>query len=477
MAHRRNLATIDVVYNEPIPTYPMTIPAAGVGAGELVSICANRTWLRRVADVISYMDQPDTWTGTPAEIATARDESRKLMQMLLDAEECIEMGTPTLAFDGCDIIQLVNGIETSRITLSAAECPNLIGPPGPPGPEGPIGAPGEPGPPGDTGDVGGINAYPPPPDFATQAYCNAIWYVIDQTETYIHKVITEAATFTAEEILASFLQFPGGWEGSFLNQLIEYIFTNIAEPNLTSRVTALRAVVAEHLYCSNVDIVAAKATLEADGSITDIVARDAWIGGLLAIDADLINRWLFVGSTQTTTADCSGFDCAPDEWSSIWRFDGTDVYTPDWASGGPWVQGPSRTLPASSINADGSVGGQVPGNPDDPNFLIAHLYIETPFTISRAVIEVESTSTEENVLSRPENWLYLNVNGALVKQESAQGAGTHTLTLTQDFDPVVSVTSLQVVAGIRRTPGTGIIRIKSIQIDGLGIYPFTHPQE
>jgi len=89
MTHYRNLTPYGYFIEPPTPTYPMTIPAANVNAGDLVSVSINRIWLRRLSDVASYMDQPDTWTGTPAEIAAARDQSRKLMQMLLEGSQAV----------------------------------------------------------------------------------------------------------------------------------------------------------------------------------------------------------------------------------------------------------------------------------------------------------------------------------------------------------------------------------------------------
>lgn len=70
-----------------VPTYaPLPIPESGAFDDDTICISINKTWARRVADVLSYLDQPDVWDGSENEVWDARDEAKKIMGVLRSEE-------------------------------------------------------------------------------------------------------------------------------------------------------------------------------------------------------------------------------------------------------------------------------------------------------------------------------------------------------------------------------------------------------
>lgn len=87
----RNLAPFGIVYQPNDPTYkPMRIPTGGAFDEEVILVAANKEWLRRVADVMNALDQPDVWGGTETDVEDARAEVRKLLVAMVDGMTIIQ---------------------------------------------------------------------------------------------------------------------------------------------------------------------------------------------------------------------------------------------------------------------------------------------------------------------------------------------------------------------------------------------------
>lgn len=236
---------------------------------------------------------------------------RGIIKEAFESEGCTPMATFAFEQDECTVTLLVNGESAASFMLDGTLCPNLKGEKGDPGDQGDQGLPGAPGAPGAPGGVSNIPELPPT---GTPEMCNAVDYIAEQLEDLILQTLTDAATLTITEILESLIIAPG-WDGSFLQQFIEFIFLNILETDLDTRVSAYIDAVTQHLYCADLDISSFKIAMEADTSLTDTVARDAWIAAAQATDAGLLALWAFVGSTKTG-ADCSTYECG--DYRACW---------------------------------------------------------------------------------------------------------------------------------------------------------------
>lgn len=195
----------------------------------------------------------------------------------------------------------------------------FVGPQGPPGPVGPEGPQGVPGVPGSDADSGEINDYPPTPDVGTSEYCNAVENIVDELESLILGMISDLGTITPTEVLEGLIGI-GGWEGSWLNLAIQYVYVNMVHPDLATRCQALRQAVKEAFYCNSLSPEGAIQALQNDTSITDVPARETWVNVIRAAAAGNIALWAFVGSTKTG-ADCSGIECDDGSWAHTFDFD------------------------------------------------------------------------------------------------------------------------------------------------------------
>jgi hypothetical protein len=145
---------------------------------------------------------------------------------------------------------------------------------------------------------------PPPPDStAPDDLCNAAYYIAGQVIDLANRTIDDAASITISEFLLSLLGV-GGWDAGLLNQLWDYVVSNLsglANANLNQH----RAALTEALYCNELD----RAAAEADLSGIDQPEQGALVGALRAVTGDKFNLWAFVGSTQASGLDCSAFVC------------------------------------------------------------------------------------------------------------------------------------------------------------------------
>lgn len=346
------------------------------------------------------------------------------------------------------------------------------GPAGPAGPPGPAGEDGEPGPEGPPGDV--TDTLPPLPDEGTDEMCNAAWAVAEELLVVIDEAIAEQPNYTAIQLARTiYLAYSGFFIAALVNRLVDVITDAIGDVLLFSRIQALKASMAEALYCKRLNVADAVAMLEADESITDQEALEIYIAALEAADAGAIALWAW---SAPLGADCSSFDC-PDEYYQVrWDFMASnDLYSPDWTGGGQRPGNPNATNTPPVYNSDGSLGGTTVDT--DENYSRALLNLEQGFEITRfrAYAEVTPGEDYDSIISKSV-WLY--VNNVLTTQQVAYGPAVASFTIDETFDPPVNVTQLQYAALATQAPGLpSDIRINTIIIDGVKPSPFVKESE
>lgn len=180
------------------------------------------------------------------------------------------------------------------------------GPTGPQGPQGLPGATGAQGPAGPTGPQGpagtGGNTYPPPPTAAEpDALCNAAAFIVGKVRALIQGILTDLATIEPGEIFESLL-LGGGWQSSFLYQLIGQLETNGAGTLLTD-FDAVADDLRCELYAFELDKAVFITWIESQTTWSSVL-RDAIISALQSAAATgNYALWAAVGATKDD-ADC-----------------------------------------------------------------------------------------------------------------------------------------------------------------------------
>ena len=173
---------------------------------------------------------------------------------------------------------------------------------GPTGPQGPAGATGPQGPTGTGGNV-----YPPPPT-SGDALCNAATHVAAELRGLFTRIYDDLETLTAQEVLEGLLGI-GGWDSSYLNQLIGLLATQ-SEAGFLAAFDAAAA----DLICTLIDEVLDKTAVLAWIATTyasNVPLRDAMTQGFnAATESGQYATWIAIGAL-TTGADCSGCEEPP----------------------------------------------------------------------------------------------------------------------------------------------------------------------
>ena len=193
------------------------------------------------------------------------------------------------------------------------------GPTGPQGETGPTGATGATGPTGPTGPTGatgpqgptgtGGNVYPPRPTVEEpDPLCNAATHVAGELRGLFTRIYDDLDTLTAQEVLEGLLGV-GGWDSSYLNQLIGLLATQ-SEAGFLAAFDAAAA----DLICTLIDEVLDKTAVLAWIATTyagNVPLRDAMTQGFnAATENGQYATWIAIGAL-TTGADCSGCDDPP----------------------------------------------------------------------------------------------------------------------------------------------------------------------
>lgn len=230
------------------------------------------------------------------------------LQMRLDVLCGMEFST-----DGGSIWQPVTGWDANSAScfLGDTGAAGLDGADGTDGADGADGTDGIDGIDGDDGQT--ANEYPPQPDPDTDEMCGAVWYIAEEIEAQIQQSITDALTVSLADYLLANLQL-GGFISLALDTFYDWLLVTV-DATLSANVNVAIPYVAEHLYCTDLDVAATKILIAADTAYS-ANARDAWVKALDSYTDGKIALWAFVGA-QDTTRDCSSFCgwCVEHDWT------------------------------------------------------------------------------------------------------------------------------------------------------------------
>lgn len=154
---------IELISTLSVPRYaprlkPTPIPGANWNDSPLFCLKINDEWVSHLLGVMTALDQPDTWLGTPEQIYAARQQVNEIMVALMSMCDDCEV---QFRIEDCDL-QWRESEDEEWISLgNVCGADGSQGPPGETGERGETGETGSEGPQGPPGDTGPTGATGP----------------------------------------------------------------------------------------------------------------------------------------------------------------------------------------------------------------------------------------------------------------------------------------------------------------------------